>query len=124
LGGIENTCKQLTELTPDAECAVVCFNEKRKDTIEIVDGVKVYRVSSWINISRQAMSPTYFTMLNKALKEFKPDIIHFHWANPFAAAVLLTMIPKKVKLLVHYHMDIINQKKIYPLIRPIESKLL
>ena len=124
VGGIENTCKQLTEQTPNAECAVVCFSEKKKDTIEMVNGIKVYRVGSWINISRQAMSPTYFLVLKKALREFKPDIIHFHWANPFPAAVLLTMIPKGVKLLIHYHMDIINQRKIYPLIRPIESKLL
>lgn len=124
MGGIENTCKQLTELTPNAECAVVCFNEKKKDAVEMVDGVKVYRVGSWINVSRQAMSPTYYLVLKKALRDFKPDIIHFHWANPFAAAILLAMIPKEVKLLIHYHMDIINQKKIYPLVRPIESKLL
>ena len=124
VGGIENTCRQLTELTPNAETAVVCFNEGRKDSVEVVNGIKVYRVGSWINISRQALSPTYFFVLKRALKEFEPDIIHFHWANPFPAAVLLTMIPKKVKLLVHYHMDIINQKKIYPFIKPIEKKLL
>lgn len=124
IGGIENTCKQLTELTPNAETAVVCFNEGRTDSVEMVNGIRVYRVGSWINISRQALSPTYFKVLKEALKEFQPDIIHFHWANPFPAAVLLTMIPVKVKLLIHYHMDIINQKKIYPLIKPVEKKML
>lgn len=124
IGGIENTCKQLTELTPNAETSVVCFSEGKTDSIEMVNGVKVYRVGSWINISRQALSPTYFRVLKKALQESQPDIIHFHWANPFPAAVLLSMIPPKVKLLIHYHMDIINQKKIYPLIKPVEKRLL
>lgn len=124
IGGIENTCKQLAELMPNFESAVVCFDEGKKDKIDIVNGVKVYRVGSWINISRQALSPTYFSVLHKAIKEFNPDVIHFHWANPFPAAVLLTMIPKDIKLIIHWHMDIIKQAKIYPLIKPIEKRLL
>lgn len=63
-------------------------------------------------------------MMRKAIKEFKPDIIHFHWANPYPAAVLLTMIPKNIKLVVHWHMDIIKQAKIYPFIKPFETALL
>lgn len=63
-------------------------------------------------------------MMHKAIKEFKPDIIHFHWANPYPAAVLLTMIPKNIKLVVHWHMDIIKQAKIYPFIKPFETALL
>lgn len=124
IGGIENTCKQLAELTPNSDTAVVCFNEGFRDKTECVDGVKVYRVGAWVNISRQALSLTYFSVLWKAIKEFRPDVIHFHWANPFPAAVLLTMIPKDVKLVVHWHMDIIKQAKIYPLIKPVETKLL
>ena len=65
-----------------------------------------------------------FPMLRKAIKEFKPDVIHFHWANPFPAAVLLTVIPKNVKLVIHWHMDIIKQKRIYPFIKPVETALL
>ena len=124
IGGIENTCKQLTELMPNCESAVVCFDEEKRDKIDVVNGIKVYRVGSWINIARQALSPTYFSVLHKAIKEFAPDVIHFHWANPFPAAVLLTMIPKDVKLIIHWNMDIIKQAKIYPLIKPIENRLL
>lgn len=124
IGGVENICKYLVEGMPQHQFAVLCFNDKRKDIIDEVNGIKVYRVSTWINISRQALSLSYFTMLSKALKEFKPDIIHFHWANPFPAFVLLTMIPKNVKLVVHWHMDIIKQAKIYPFIKPFEQALL
>ena len=124
IGGVENICKYLVEGMPQYERAVVCFNEKRNDVIETVHGIKVYRVGTTINIARQALSLSYFPMLKRAIKEFKPDIIQFHWANPFPAAVLLTMVPKHVKLVIHWHMDIIKQKKIYPLIKPVETALL
>lgn len=123
-GGVENICKYLVEGMPQHDMAVVCFNEGHKDVIDEIDGVRVYRVATWVNISRQALSLSYFTVLRKAIREFDPDVIHFHWANPFPAAVLLTMIPPNVKLLVHWHMDIIKQKRIYPLIKPLETMLL
>ena len=124
IGGIENTCKQLVDCLSEYESAVVCFNENKNDIVEEIDGAKVYRVGTKINISRQALSFSYFPVLKKALKEFDPNIIHFHWANPYPVFVLLSMIPKKAKLVVHYHMDIINQKKIYPFVKPIEKALL
>lgn len=124
IGGVENICKYLVEGAVNHETAVVCFNEACKDTVDEVNGHKVYRVATWVNVARQALSLSYFWVLRKAIKEFKPDVIQFHWANPFPAAVLLAMIPKNVKLIIHWHMDIIKQKRIYPLIKPVETALL
>lgn len=125
IGGVENTCKYLADsFAQKNEVAVVCFNEDKENVIEKVGNVKVYRVGTWINIARQALSLAYFPILKKAIREFNPDIIHFHWANPFPAAVLLSVIPKNVKLVVHWHMDIIKQKRIYPFIKPFETALL
>ena len=83
LGGVENICKYLVEGAVKHETAVVCFNDKCKDVIEEVNGHKVYRVATWINVARQALSLSYFWVLKKAIKEFKPDVIQFHWANIF-----------------------------------------
>ena len=124
IGGVENICKYIVEGDTEHETAVVCFNEENKDVIDEVNGHKVYRVATWINVARQALSLSYFPMLRKAIKEFKPDVIHFHWANPFPAAVLLVVMPKDVKLVIHWHMDIIKQKRIYPFIKPVETALL
>lgn len=124
IGGVENICKYIVDNSGDHQVAVLCFNEGRKDVVEQVNGITVYRVATWVNVARQALSLSYFPMLRRAIKEFQPDVIHFHWANPFPAAVLLTMIPKDVKLIIHWHMDIIKQKHIYPLIKPIETRLL
>lgn len=123
IGGVENICKYLAEGIKE-QTAILCFNDQCKDLIDEVNGIKVYRVATWINIARQAISLSYFPMMHKAIKEFKPDIIHFHWANPYPAAVLLTMIPKNIKLVVHWHMDIIKQARIYPFIKPFETALL
>lgn len=123
LGGIENICKYIVEGVKE-QTAVLCFNEKCKDQIDEVNGIKIYRVATWINIARQALSLSYFPMMHKAIKEFQPDVIHFHWANPYPAAVLLTMLPTHIKLVLHWHMDIIKQAKIYPFIKPIETALL
>ena len=123
-GGVENICKYIVDNEKNHQTAVLCFNANRKCSVDNVDGIVVYRVGAWITVARQALSPLYFTVLRKVLKEFKPDVIHFHWANPFPAAVLLTMIPKSIKLIVHWHMDIIKQAKIYPFIKPIETSLL
>ena len=125
IGGVENICKYLVDnMKRDNDIAVVCFNEQKDDRIDTVYGVKVYRVGAKLTIARQALSLSYFSVLRKAIMEFKPNVIHFHWANPYPAFVLLTMIPKEVKLVIHWHMDIIKQKKIYPLIKPVETRLL
>lgn len=124
IGGVENICKYLVEGMPRYKRAVVCFNDGRDDVVGEVNGITVYRVGAAVNVSRQALSLSYFPMMRRAIREIKPDIIHFHWANPYPAAVLLTMIPNGVKLVVHWHMDIINQKRIYPFIKPVETALL
>lgn len=124
IGGVENICRYLVDGETENECAVVCFNDARHNAVDMVHGVRVYRVGAWVTVARQALSGAYFTVLRKAIREFKPDVIQFHWANPFPAAALLTVIPNNVKLVIHWHMDIIKQKKIYPFIRPVETALL
>ena len=125
LGGVENICKYLVEgITDEYETSVVCFNEGRQDCVENINGHKVYRVGTWINLNRQALSLSYGKMLKRAIREFKPNVIQFHWANPFPAFILLRIIPKDVKLIIHWHMDIIKQKHLYKFIKPIETALL
>ncbi len=124
VGGVENVCKYIADNSAGHEVAVICFNEGHLNNVGEVDGIKVYRVGAFVTIARQAISISYFTMLRKVIRKFRPDIIHFHWANPFPAAILLLVIPKHVKLIIHWHMDIIKQRKIYRIVKPIETRLL
>ena len=63
IGGVESICKYLVDGMPQHSRAVVCFNEKGKDVVDIVNGVKIYRVATWVNIARQALSLSYFLIL-------------------------------------------------------------
>lgn len=124
VGGVENICKYIADHSAGHEVAVVCFNEGCANSVDIVDGIKVYRVGVLFHIARQAVSLKYQTVLRRVIRDFRPDLIQFHWANPFPAAILLTLIPKQTKLLIYWHMDILKEHKLYPLVRPLERRLL
>jgi glycosyltransferase involved in cell wall biosynthesis len=124
IGGIENTGRYIAEGLTDYENIVLCFNEKRKNSKELINNLTVYRVGTFINIAQQSLSFSYYSILKRILQKEKTDLIHFHCPNPFVAALLIYLLPDSVKLILHWHLDIVNQKKIYIFIKPIEKKLL
>lgn len=123
-GGIERTCKYIVDCLNEHDNTVICFNN-RSDTIkEFIDGILVIRVGIFKKIANQSLSFSYFKTLHNYIKEYQPDLIHFHYPNPFVAALLLCNIPHNCKLITHWHSDIIEQKFLYQLIKPIETLLL
>lgn len=124
MGGVENICKYLVERMPSHETSVVCFNEGKANAVDTVNGHRVYRAGAFINIARQALSLSYKNGLQWAILAEKPDVIQFHWANPFPAILLRIVMPKDVKLVVHWHMDIIRQWYLYWAVRPWEKWLI
>ncbi len=102
---------------------VICFNEdasdddvttKRSETVtDNVDGVDVIRIASKCKIMSQSIAPEYRKMLFRTLDEYKPDVVIFHYPNPFAADKLLSYIRKNgkhFKLYIYWHLDITKQK--------------
>lgn len=124
IGGIESTCQYLSEgLSDDYEVRVICFSEDKCNKEELTNGIKVFKSGVNLNIARQGLSFSYYRILKNQMK-WKPDIIHFHYPNPFVAALLLMLIPQDTKLYVHWHLDVTKQKKIYSFIKPFETRLL
>ena len=124
LGGVESICKYLVERMPQHITSVVCFNSQRKNAVDEVNGHRVYRVGILLTIARQALSLSYRNGLQWAILAEKPDVIQFHWANPFPAILLRLVMPKDVKLVLHWHMDIIRQWYLYWAVRPWEKWLI
>lgn len=124
LGGVESICKYLVERMPQHITSVVCFNSQRKNAVDEVNGHRVYRVGTLLNIARQALSLSYRNGLQWAILAEKPDVIQFHWANPFPAILLRLVMSKDVKLVLHWHMDIIRQWYLYWAVRPWEKWLI
>jgi glycosyltransferase involved in cell wall biosynthesis len=120
-GGIESTCKYIISYLPNYEHKVICFSGSRTTKTDFVDGIPILRVGCIGKIARQDISFTYFFELRKLLKEYKPDLIHFHAPNPLVMLFASLLMPKRCKLVIHWHSDIIAQKYFYPIVRPLEN---
>lgn len=116
IGGIQVVAHDIvTALSSNKEYDqhVICFNDAKKTIHENVDGISVIRVGNKLKIASQALNFEYGSYLQNLFKEINPDIIHFHYPNPFVSHYLVEILKKynyKGKLIVHYHADIIKQK--------------
>lgn len=125
IGGIEQTCQYLAEgISNEFEVKVICFSEDKETKYQTTNGIEIIKPGVFLDIARQSLSISYYGILKKVVKEWKPDIIHFHYPNPFVTALLLPIIPKETKVYVQWHLDITKQKKIYPFVKPLETRLL
>jgi glycosyltransferase involved in cell wall biosynthesis len=125
IGGTEITCQYLAEGSKERyDVKVICFSESQKDKVETINGITVYKAGVSVNIARQSLSLSYYRILREIIVTWKPDLIHFHYPNPFVTALLLPLLPKQTKLYLHWHLDVTTQKKIYPFIKPLERRLL
>jgi len=123
MGGVENICKYLVEQMPGHRTSVVCFNEEETDEVDEVGGHQVYRSGALVTVARQAVSTTYGKVLKEAIERERPDVIQVHWANPYPLLFLPWLLPKGVKVVVHWHMDIVRQWYLYWAVKPWEKWL-
>ncbi len=126
-GGIGEVCYYLANCLveeKEVEQKVICFHDENKRIYESVHGVEVIRAKSIAQIMRQQISFDLLPVMRKGIKEFAPDIIHFHMPNPLACLYLLMCLPKKTKLIVHWHSDIVGMKVTYTIIKHIEKAVL
>lgn len=110
-GGTEQIAQDCVNSLADAyEQKVICFNHEQNTKKDRIDGVEIIRCGCFAKISSQSLSLFYRRILQDILKSFNPDIIIFHYPNPFVACYLLKFIPVKTKLVVYWHLDIVKQK--------------
>ena len=110
-GGTEQTAQDCVNcLSDDYEQKVICFNHEKGDVNDQIDGVEIIRCSCFVKVASQSLSFSYGKRLKKTFNSFKPDIVIFHYPNPFVAAWLLKYIPDNCKLIIYWHLDIVKQK--------------
>lgn len=104
---------------------VIAFNDGKKDEIDKVDGIEIVKCGCFTKIAAQSLSVSYKRQLHKIMEEFNPDIIVFHYPNPFVATLLLDELKNKnAKLVIYWHLDIVRQKYLRLLFEPQNKKLL
>ena len=114
IGGIEQVAADiaLSISDTDIEQRVFCFNHEKGDAVDSVDGVKIIRAGCFAKVASQSLSLSYGKLLKKTFKEFNPDVVIFHYPNPFGARYLIKVLKKypDCKLVLYWHLDITKQK--------------
>lgn len=125
-GGTEQIARDVVlALKGEYEQKVIAFNDGKEDKLDIVDGIEVTKYGCFTKIAAQSLSVSYGKHLHKVMKEFNPDIVVFHYPNPFVTALLLRELKNtKAKLVVYWHLDIVRQKYLKLLFAPQNRSLL
>lgn len=123
-GGIETVTKYIGEGMTMFENIVVCFSQDGITRIDMVNGIKVYRIASSMNIASQDISFSYYRYLKKIIYEEQPDIILLHCPNPFLYPITAKLIPKGVKLVLLWHSDILGKGILYSMVKQCEKLIL
>lgn len=123
MGGVEQLIHQLALRTSDLGYSVdvlTLSNLKRKRTTPI-NNYLLYRARLDFQIASTGFSLSGLQLFNKLSK--KADIIHYHFPWPYMDLAHILCKIKKPSV-VTYHSDIIRQKKLLKLYRPLRNKFL
>lgn len=113
IGGVEQVARDVVNAIKgnNVEQKIICFNHEKGTKKDIVDDVEVTRVGCIAKVSSQSISLSYGKELKKIIKNFNPDVVIFHYPNPFVAHYLLKYRKKyNFKLVLYWHLDITKQK--------------
>jgi glycosyltransferase involved in cell wall biosynthesis len=101
--------------------SVVCFASCRVRETVIMEGVKVIRAPiAWRRLS-QPFSVDY---LAACCEEGRTaDIVHVHVPN-FSAIIAALLLPRRVRIVVHWHSDVVGKGIVGWLLQPLEYAIL
>ena len=112
-GGIETVCKQIVETKSLKFFKTIIFFNKT-DFVEDNQGFKKIAVKESLKFFSQPLSVKYVKAVFKEIQN--NDIVHVHCPNILAyfSIVFFSLVSKKKKpkIIMHWHSDIVTQKKI------------
>lgn len=122
IGGIERVVQQVAEgLAEETEMTVLVSAEDKKYYEEVMNGVKLIRLPRHIKFGSMPISFGLFGKLRKLSGQ--QDVIHLHMPFPIGdLACLLSGF--KGKIVLWWHSDVVRQKKLMLLYKPIMLRML
>ena len=110
-GGTEQIARDIVNaLKGQYEQKVICFNHEKGNATDVVDDIEINRCGCFAKVSSQSLSFFYPKALKAMLEDYNPDIIIFHYPNPFVAYFLLKYIKADTRLILYWHLDIVKQR--------------
>ncbi len=123
-GGIETVVLELAQgmsrlgLAVDVLCA---GTERRTRHERSAEGIAITRAASWGTLLSTSMAPALVTQTRRLASQY--DVIHVHMPDPMAALALWAAQPR-AKVVVHWHSDVVRQRKAMRLYEPLQQWLL
>ena len=123
VGGVEQVINQLIRAAVPFGVTSEVLSLSSDSTLGIVtvDGHQVHRAKLDFSISSTSFSASVFSLFSKLAKD--ADIIHYHYPWPFMDLVHFFTRHKKPTV-VTYHSDIVKQKNMLKLYRPLKQLFL
>lgn len=124
MGGIESVAWELTEGLNRAGVPtnVLCAAQSTRTVIEErAPGYSVTRAGQWGMWMSTSMSPSMPLNLRSLARDH--DIIHVHMPDPMAAAAVWMVRPRG-RVVVHWHSDVIRQRRALKAYEPLQNWLL
>ncbi|HKX30418.1 MAG TPA: glycosyltransferase [Blastocatellia bacterium] len=119
-GGMETHLQSLCEnLRPRIDVQVIVANRERQSTEEWMNGIRVVRKGTLINLAAAQICPGMMTEIRRT----KADLVHLHLPNPTAILAYLAS-GHQGRLVVSYHSDIVRQKVLGSIFQPILRRAL
>jgi glycosyltransferase involved in cell wall biosynthesis len=117
VGGMETALRDICEqLSPAVNLHVLVANTIFRTTLDI-GTVPVTRVASLGKLFSCSMAPTFPLWARR----FGMDLVHVHLPNPLAELSAL-LLGHHVPIIAHFHSDIVRQKRLLKLYRPLLRK--
>jgi len=118
-GGIETVSLQLCEGLAGSgiRCDVLCFHPGRSpESTETAGGYTVIRAATHGVLASTPLSVGFVRWLSRLAPAY--DVLHVHCPNPMAALALRLVNPA-TPVVLHWHSDVVRQKRFNQLYRPL-----
>lgn len=114
MGGIETHLQALCgELHKSVDLRVAVASEDHAAVEEVVDGVQVSRIPTWMTVASSPLCPAMIAKIRNS----GADILHIHLPNPAAIMAYLAS-GFRGRLVATYHSDTVRQKVLGALFEP------
>lgn len=122
-GGIEKVMLDLTEGLSGRgfECDMLCAASRGSYTITLNERARILAVRTLARVKSTMLAPAMILRLRRIRRHY--DIVHIHHPDPMAA-LALRLSGFKGRVVLHWHSDILRQRKLLQLVRPLQAWLL
>ncbi len=122
-GGIEiftiDLLKNLN-LKKDIQADLLCFKYSDEGKF-LNENINIFRAHALFTFKNVPISIQYIKILRSLVKNYR--IVHIHSPNPLAE-ILSLRLPSQIKLIIHWHADIVGYKSLYRFYRIFQRKVL